>query len=95
MDGPEGGAVSTDPRLDDGDRAILRQCPFTMWVYARAQRGTSVDKRKLARIRALTVSGKVRGKIVKQMPEGYQYEVTLTDAGRDALSTAFLAGTRS
>ena len=67
--------------LDDGDRALLGQCPFTIFSSKR-NTPTKAEAARMRRIKRLWSAGKVRGDIEHGDENGYVLRVTLTDAGR-------------
>jgi hypothetical protein len=73
---------SDQPKLDDGDRALLRECPFGQWVPKKPTRATAA---RLKRIHRLTLLGHLCGRVKRKDTDGYAYDITLTSAGRVAL----------
>lgn len=69
--------------LDDGDQRLMRQCPFKQWVPNRNHNRALAAR--LKRIRSLVIKGRLHGKVLNRESDGYNYEVTLTRAGRVAL----------
>jgi hypothetical protein len=80
--------MPSDPaKLDDGDRAILRECPFKLFV-PNTNHNRALAAR-LKRLRSLVIKGFLHGGVGEEKTTGryggYQYQVTLTANGRVAL----------
>ena len=75
--------VSDLPKLDDGDRALMRECPFDQYVPRRGA-GRFVAGR-LKRISRLTLAHLIRGTVSVKHRDGHIVAVSLTTDGRAAL----------
>lgn len=83
--------MPSDPApLDDGDKMLMAGCPFSMFIPD-GNRSRLVAAR-LKRMRSLVIKGLLHGKVADRVRDGYNYEITLTDAGRVALTNARRAG---
>ena len=70
--------MPTDPvKLDDADRALMRECPFRQFVSKRAGKW---ELARLRRIASLTKRRLIDGQVIDRLPDGYRMRITLTAA---------------
>jgi len=70
--------------LDGSDRALLRQCPFTVFS-SKVNRPNKAELARMQRIKRLWAAGRLRGEVEHQDGNGYLLRVTLTEVGRKEL----------
>ncbi len=77
--------------LDDGDKALLGQCPLTVTIIKARKVGTA-EARRLARIKTLTIQGYLSGRVKSADALMQVMQVELTDKGRAAIGRPPLGG---
>lgn len=84
---PDGGAVVT---LDDSDRAMLRDCPFTIYPDKRPNKAA---QSRMVRVKRLWSAGLIGGEVqaAKGQP-GNILKIFIRNAGREAIGRPPLPG---